>query len=87
MMSAIDDLFVRKVCNKYSVVIFLLLQYAPTDWPCRGNLFETKEKKKTFGRTLSTDPGYPTKVNCKRFVDTAKKKRKNVNIRCNGRYP
>ena len=23
---------VRKVCNKYSVVIFLLLQYAPTDY-------------------------------------------------------
>ena len=25
-------LFVRKVCNKYSVVIFLLLQYASTDY-------------------------------------------------------
>ena len=25
----------RKVCNKYSVVIFLLLQYAPTDLPGR----------------------------------------------------
>ena len=25
-------LFVRKVCNKYSVVIFSLLQYAPTDY-------------------------------------------------------
>ena len=25
-------LFVRKVCNKDSVMIFLLLQYAPTDY-------------------------------------------------------
>ena len=33
-MSALKrgGLFVRKVCNKYSVVIFSLLQYAPTDY-------------------------------------------------------
>ena len=32
-MSGIKNLFVRKVCNKYSVAISLLLQYAPTELP------------------------------------------------------
>ena len=44
----LKSLFVGKVCNKYSLLICLLLQYAPTDWPCRGNLFETKRKEKTW---------------------------------------
>ena len=36
--------FVRKVCNEYSVLIFLflLLQYAPTDYLARGNLLPKK---------------------------------------------
>ena len=35
-------LFVRKMCNKYSVLIFLLLQYASTDClAVKSNLFES----------------------------------------------
>ena len=42
-------LFVRKVCNKYSVVIFLLLQYALTDYlAVKRNLFKAKKKEGLF---------------------------------------
>ena len=43
--------FVRKVCNKYSVVMFLLLQYDPTDYLGREEETSLRPKKEdTFER-------------------------------------
>ena len=41
-------LFVRKVCNKYSVVILLLLQYAPTDDLAEEETSLRPKKKSAF---------------------------------------
>ena len=52
-MSAVEqvqNLFVRKVCNKYSVMMFLLLQYAPTYLAVKRTTEGTSLRPKTTSK-------------------------------------